>query len=128
MFKGRYGMDGLNKGLLIAAGAFAALSLILTFAIGGYGFTGVAIALLLFALFRVFSRNIPARRNELVAWNMFKQKLKYKVAAKKDQAHKSREYKYFKCPNCKQKLRVPRGKGKLQVTCSRCQTKFVKKS
>jgi uncharacterized paraquat-inducible protein A len=128
MFNGRYGMDSLNKGLLIAAGAFAALSLILTFTIGGYGFIGVAIALLLFALFRIFSRNTAARRNELIAWNMLKQKLKYKASARRDQYQQRKSYKYFKCPNCKQKLRVPRGKGKLQVTCSRCHTKFIKKS
>jgi Zn finger protein HypA/HybF involved in hydrogenase expression len=100
----------------------------LTFTIGGYGFTGVAIALLLFALFRIFSRNTAARRNELNAWNVFRQKLKYRAAAKQSEYRQRSEYKYFRCPNCKQKLRVPRGKGKLQVTCSRCQTKFIKKS
>ena len=49
----------------------------------------------------------------------------FKSANQNFKAHQ--EYKYFKCPNCKQKLRAPRGRGKIQVTCQRCRHQFIKK-
>lgn len=33
-------------------------------------------------------------------------------------------YCYYYCPNCKQQVRVPAGKGKVRITCPRCEHKF----
>ena len=41
---------------------------------------------------------------------------------------KDRKNRYYKCPKCKQLVRVPRGKGKISITCPRCKEKFVKKT
>ena len=40
---------------------------------------------------------------------------------------KNGTYRYFKCPECKQKMRAPKGRGKIKVTCKHCHTQFVKK-
>ena len=62
---------------------------------------------------RFFSRLVPNIKNKYA-------KLRYDMEQRKT-------YAIFKCPNCKQKLRAPRGRGKIQVTCSKCHTEFIKK-
>ena len=39
-----------------------------------------------------------------------------------------KHFRFFKCPACRQKIRVPRGKGRIEITCPRCGSKFIKKS
>jgi uncharacterized paraquat-inducible protein A len=39
-----------------------------------------------------------------------------------------RIYKIFRCPHCKQKVRVPRGRGKISIHCPKCNTEFIRKS
>ena len=69
------------------------------------------------ALLRMFSRNIPARRREN-AWllGLFRRPADAKT------------HRRFRCPKCHQKVRVPRGKGKIQITCPQCGEKFIKKT
>ena len=90
-------------------------------------FSLVGNVVVFFALFRVLSHNIPKRREEnakfmrktqpMVRW------LRLQQTMRKDKAHR-----YFKCPNCGQYLRVPRGKGKITVTCRSCGASFQEKS
>ncbi len=47
---------------------------------------------------------------------------------RKAQRQDSRYYKYFNCPNCNQKVRVPKGKGKIEITCPKCRTTFIRKT
>lgn len=121
---GRYGPDQLNMALLITA--------VIIGLIGGLtnlpvvSFLGDII--LIYTLFRLFSRNIPARRREndrfLRFWSPIKNKFKNKVIQIKSMRH----YKFFKCPGCKKTLRVPRNKGKIQITCPKCGERFIKKT
>ena len=85
----------------------------------------VAIALLVYAYFRVFSKNIYRRQSENAkhlsrvakckgGWQRFCQRIK-----------DMRYYKYFKCPDCKATLRVPRKKGKVAITCKKCGKRFT---
>ena len=78
-------------------------------------------------LFRIFSRNLAARQKEnqlfLRAWHpvaqwFFFQKTKFQ---------QRKQYKYFKCPSCGLRLRAPKGRGKIQVTCQQCHTQFIKR-
>jgi len=128
-FYGRNGSDQLNIALLI-------LGLVTSFLAR---FTGssiweiISIALFALCVFRMVSRNIARRRQEN-AWFLEKTKRFRRGGAhsgasrppqprvKKDKAN----YAYFKCPNCKQNLRAPKGKGKVRITCSKCQTVFEK--
>ena len=87
----------------------------------------LAILLLAWCLFRMLSRNFEKRRAENAAFlravGPFLRWYKLRRCI-----HRDKEHCYFTCPNCKQQLRVPRGKGKIHVTCRNCGTVFEKKT
>ncbi len=84
-------------------------------------------AVLLYALFRIFSSKVERRRMEnarfLLAFTSFSRWLKWRRTMRQDKEHR-----YFTCPNCHQPLRVPRGKGRIDVHCRSCGTHFEAKS
>ena len=120
---GRYGSDQLSLFLLLVYLVLIVLS--------GLPHLGVlswlALAVLLWDLFRIFSRRIDRRRAEnarfltlagpAVRW------VRMRVTVFRDKEHR-----YFRGPNCGQYLRVPRGKGKINVTCRNCGASFEEKS
>jgi len=121
---GRYGTDQLTVALII-------LGMVLTFTGDVFRLdllTLISYAAFLMSIYRTLSKNIIARRKEnakfLHYWNPAKDWLSTKYSILKS----NKSYKYFKCPNCKQELRVPRGRGKIAVTCQKCHTKFIQKS
>ena len=120
---GRYGNDSLN---LFLIGTY--LVLYLLFVITGLEpLYWVSFALLLVSLFRLLSRNISRRREEnarftrrvqpVIRWWRLRRTIR-----------RDKEHRYFKCPNCGQQLRVPRGKGTITVTCRNCGASFQEKS
>lgn len=125
---GRYGVDHLNNAIMIVALAFG----ISTWFVSGIADAVLSlIQMLLLALWfmRAFSRNIYKRREEnnrfLLLWGKLKQRFKGVSAFFSRLA--DRKHKYFKCEKCKSRLRVPRGRGNITVTCPRCKHKFDKK-
>ena len=118
VFRGRQGMDELSKLLFWAGIAGILLSLLLP---GGLAslFRTLGLLCLVYAFFRAFSRNLPVREAENALLLRRLEKKKRERAARKDRRAHRREYKYFKCPGCGTWLRVPRGKGKIQINC-RC--------
>ena len=120
---GRYGTDQLNTALMIA---YLALYLISIFS-GWSVLYWVALVLVLITLFRCLSRQADRRRAEnakfLQLVRPVRHKLKNLTARIKDKDHR-----YFKCPNCKQQMRVPRGKGRITVHCRSCGATFEEKS
>lgn len=78
--------------------------------------TVLSYGLLIWALFRSFSRNTYKRYEENRRFGLFFDRLK------------DRQYRYYKCPKCRQSVRVPRGKGKISITCPRCREKFIRKT
>lgn len=119
-FYGRYGSDALSVLLLV-------LSVILVL-IGQLARVPVVVYLsylpLLLCLLRMLSKNHAARRKE--------NELFFRVIAPfRKVFYRTKEagaYKFLSCPSCKQSLRVPRGKGKLTVTCPKCRARFDAKS
>lgn len=110
---GRYGSDKLNGALLLSGivlmvlgAVFQRLSVL----------TLLAYIPLFWCIFRMYSRNLEARRRENAAFlNFF--------------AHlKDREHRYFRCPRCKQTVRVPSGRGKISIRCPKCNERFIRKS
>ena len=67
-------------------------------------------------LYRCFSKNPYKRYEENRCFLQFWDRLK------------DRQHRYYKCPKCRQQVRVPRGKGKIYITCPKCQEKFIKKT
>lgn len=124
LMAGRYGVDQLSITLLIV---YLPLSLVAQFSRFKL-LDLIALAPLVVCYFRIFSRNIAKRRDEnrkfLVWWYPIKNGFSHKINRLKDR----KTHRYYKCPSCKQKVRVPRGKGKIRITCPQCKAGFVKRT
>ena len=112
---GRYGTDKLNTVILTAG---LVVCLIGVFVKGPVSllFTVVSYGLMIWAICRTYSRNTYKRYQENRKYLMLMDRLK------------DRQHRYFTCPKCRQTVRVPRGKGKVAITCPRCKERFIKKS
>ena len=113
---GRYGTDKLNMVILGAGLVASIISTIIRFAPVKLVLTVIAYLLMGWAIFRTFSRNTYKRYQENRKYLLFLQKLKDK------------EHRYYDCPRCRQQVRVPRGKGKIAITCPKCKEKFIRKT
>ena len=121
---GRYGPDQLYLALFILALILGVLAT--TFDL--YFLLLVSYALLIFAIYRFFSRNIVKRRAENDVFLRYWAPIRLKIRRYRERLKSSKTHKFFKCPNCKNVLRVPRGKGRIQITCPKCGQRFEKKS
>lgn len=120
---GRYGNDQLNRFLMITVLFFLVLSMIFR---GPFYF--IALAALIYSYFRMFSRNITKRAAENQWYLQKTMKARGWFRKKKRELSQMKQYHIYKCPKCKQKIRVPRGRGRIAITCRKCGTEFVKKS
>ncbi len=135
-FQGRYGIDKLNQVLLIGALAIYAVSLFFRKTVYPYAIMNLFyVVLMVIVLLRMFSRNLYKRQAELNKYMLlengfvnFWRNIGNKSRSNVVDIKSRRQYKYLSCPQCMQKLRVPRGKGKLRVTCTKCGCKFQTKS
>ena len=91
-------------------------------------FTWLGLALLILCYYRSLSRNISKRTEENYQYYTLKDRIDRKFHSLKDQWANRKIYHYYRCPKCRQKLRVPRGRGRIQISCPRCGTQFIKKS
>ena len=121
---GRYGPDHLSFALIILT---VILNLVATF-IRFLPIYIVSYIILVYALFRILSRNIKKRRAENDKYLRYYWPVKTKIKNRFNRVKTSKVFKYFKCPSCKSLLRVPRGKGKIEVTCPKCGERFNKKT
>ncbi len=120
---GRYGTDKLNLTLLITGLVVSLIGQIFMI----WPLTFVSFALYGYALFRTFSRNIYARQKEYFSFLKILTPITKWFRMRKKVFAERKTYKYFKCPSCKQVLRAPKGRGKIEVTCQKCQKHFIKK-
>ena len=121
---GRYGLDQLSIALLI-------FSFVLSFAIRPFDIPFLWLIVYIpigLYIYRILSRDILRRRQENYKFLQYWQPVRaffYKYIRRlKD----IRQYRYYSCPNCKGELRVPRGKGKIRITCPSCRQEFIKKT
>ena len=121
---GRYGTDALNQFLSIVSIVLLLVALLSRVNL----FTWVGMGVLIWCYYRTFSRTIPKRTEENYKFYTLKQQLEGKVRSLKEQWANRKLYHYYRCPQCRQKLRVPRGRGRIQISCPRCGTQFIKKS
>ena len=120
---GRYGDDKMNQTLIITSLVLLVLSWFTTNI-----FYMVAVGIMIYAYYRMFSRNIYKRSAENQKYLQWEYKMKGKLSKKKKEFAQMKTHHIYKCPNCKQKIRVPRGKGKIAITCRKCGNEFIKKS
>ena len=120
---GRYGNDQLNMVLVLLS-----LALYLVFAVTSWTFLyAVSFMLMAVALFRCLSRNYDRRRAETGKFLSLVQPVTRWYRLRRT-IRRDKDHCYFKCPNCGQQLRVPRGKGRITVTCRGCGASFQEKS
>ena len=114
--EGRYGSDKLNTAILMVA-----LVLVLVYTFLPFGLVKIILwiisyVLMIWAIFRMLSRNTYRRYQE-------NRRFLQIVDGIRD-----REHRYYSCPTCRQRVRVPRGKGKISITCPKCREKFIRKT
>ena len=88
----------------------------------------IAIAFIVHMYFRVFSRNVSKRYEENQKFLNFRYDWTVKWNRKKKHFEQRKMYKFYKCPMCRQELRVPRGHGKICITCPKCREEFIRRS
>ena len=121
---GRYGNDQLNQFIFIVA----IISMVLEIITRQSLYYTLTVVLLILAYVRVFSRNINKRYEENMKFLQKKDAILNKFRKQKYYAAQRRNFHIYTCPQCKQKIRIPKGKGKISITCPKCRTSFIKKS
>lgn len=127
--QGRQGPDDLARFSV----DLAIVVLIVNVVLGFFGINAgwlawVELALVAYALFRMMSRNLGARARENAAFLKALGPLRPWLQNPRSASAELKAYKHVRCTSCKQRVRVPRGKGRLRVTCPRCHTKFEVRS
>ena len=121
---GRYGMDGLGKFM-----SWTSIILLLCSMLFGIDILYfVSVALLVWCYFRMFSRNVQKRYQENCVYYRYVNIVGDFFKRQKSYMKQSKTHHIYKCPQCKQKIRIPKGKGKVAIRCQRCGTEFIKNS
>ena len=122
--QGRYGVDEFSRFLTWAGIAVFFLSLF-----NALSFLRIpALALMIFSLFRTYSKNTDKRLRERTWYLGIRDKVKGFFSLLKKKWTDRKTQIYFRCPGCKKVLRVPRGKGTIKVTCPQCRQEIIKRT
>lgn len=130
---GRNGTDQLSNFLLLCAFSLLIATIVIS-SVSSRNATiiaslqGVALALLMLSYARVFSRDLQKRRRENMKYLQITTKVRGRFRAGWRRLKMRRNYKLFVCPGCKTVLRVPKGKGRINLTCPKCHARFEGKS
>lgn len=121
---GRYGVDELSRFLLFA---------LLFLCVVSFFFRSSLLNLLIttgmiYIYFRMFSRNYSKRFQENQWFLAKREEILHFFRRQKNLNSQKKNFRIYTCPSCKQKIRIPKGHGKVQVTCPKCHTEFIKRS
>lgn len=120
---GRYGVDEFGSFLLVTGMVLAFLSLFRLF----FWLSFPALAILIWTYMRIFSKNFAKRQSELAKYWAVRSRVRDKLAFWKSKI-KDKNHRYYRCKLCRTVMRVPRGKGKIEITCPKCRKKIIKKT
>lgn len=120
---GRYGNDQMNRTLLILGLIFFVFSMF-----GNGVFYILGLACLLYVYFRFLSKNIYKRSAENSKYLQYEYRVMKFFSALKQNLQQRKTHHIYRCPSCKQKIRIPRGKGRIEISCPKCRQQFVRKS
>lgn len=119
---GRYGIDELSNFLSIAVLVCVFISLFIPL------LYPIALIMLIWSMFRSFSRNLEKRQKERETYLKYTGKVKQSFKRRKNMWRDRKTHRYYKCPSCKNWLRVPKGKGHIEITCPVCKGKMIRKT
>lgn len=128
--QGRYGVDELSRFTMGAALVLIILTMFVNIVNRSVGsvLDFLGIAAIVYAYFRIFSRNIQQRYEENQKYLAMTSKLRFRFNKEKNLMKQRKTHHIYSCPGCGQKIRIPKGKGKIEISCPKCHTKFVKRS
>ena len=134
---GRNGLDEFSRFLSFVSLIVLLVGVFIPFSIPKYILGGLGFAIMAYSYFRIFSRNYAARSRE----NQWYLSIRYRgrgnsygsndyanYSNAKKKALDRKTHKIFKCPNCKQKIRVPKHRGRISIRCPKCRIEFIKKT
>ena len=127
--QGRYGMDQLGRVILI----FSAVMMVFSVILSRIGMISLILNVLgmgglLITWVRMLSRNFTARSAENRKYLQLTEGLRRRIGKEKYMMAQRKAYHIYKCPQCAQKIRSPRGDGrKIEIECPKCHTKFIKR-
>ncbi len=127
--QGRYGVDQFAKFTM----GVALVSIVLAIFVNTGSNAGslldmLGLVAIVYTYFRIFSRNISKRAQENQKYLSATAKLRQRLNKEKNMMKQRKDYHIYTCPSCGQKVRIPRGKGKIEISCPKCHSKFVKRS
>lgn len=127
--QGRNGVDNLSR--FTMGVAFAAI--ILAIFAGSGSFIGslldtIGLLAIVYTYYRILSKDIPKRYEENQKYLQMTEKVRIRFRREKNMMQQRKTHHIYTCPGCGQKIRIPKGKGKIEIDCPKCHTKFVKKS
>ncbi len=122
--QGRYGVDQFSKFLYYVFFVVLVLSIFLNSKVLNW----LLWALLIYQMYRIFSKNHGARYAENQKYLQLSAKWRYRFEQQKRLFEERKVHRIFVCPKCKQKIRIPKGKGKIMVRCPKCGNEFVRRS
>ena len=128
--QGRYGVDELSRFTMGVALALIILTMFVNIVNRSVGsvLDFLGIAAIVYAYFRIFSRNIQQRYAENQKYLQMTSKLRLRFNKEKNLMKQRKTHHIYACPGCGQKIRIPRGKGqKVEIDCPKCHQKFIKR-
>lgn len=124
---GRYGVDQLGRSMLIFALVLCVISLFVPRRLSGIIYY-ISLILIILMYIRMFSKNIQKRYQENNKYLSLKASFLRKFQREKEIFSQRRFYHFYRCPRCRQRIRIPRGKGRIEIRCPKCSQTFIKKS
>ena len=123
----RYGADQFGRFLSILALLLLIVNIFVP-GLAGKIISVIVLLILAYCIFRMFSKNTIQRNKENVSFLKVKNWIVTRFVNLKRRFKDRKTHRYYKCPTCKTLVRVPKGKGKIRITCPRCSATFIKKT
>lgn len=125
---GRYGSDSFSRFLVGSAFACIIINMFTRSQMIRQILSFATLALLVYLYFRMFSRNCSKRYQENIKFMQIKEKVMRPLHKSRYRMQERKTNHIYTCPSCKQKIRIPKGKGRICITCPKCHTQFERKS
>lgn len=126
--QGRYGVDSFSKFTMIVALVLIVLAMLAGATTWRSVFDFLGLLALIYTYVRIFSKDIAKRSRENQKYLAMTEKARARFNTEKNLMRQRKDYHIYTCPSCGQKIRMPRGKGKVEISCPKCHSKFVKRS